>query len=663
MKVILAKSAGFCFGVDRAVNTALRAAREETGPVYTYGELIHNKMVVEELESLGVKVIEDVDGLSGGTVIIRSHGVGKDIIEKLSGKGIKVIDATCPKVKSVQNKVEKYHNMGYNIMIVGDKSHPEVIGIGGWCKNEATVVNSTDEAEAYTSEKPVCIVAQTTIIRELFEDVCAVIRGKYPDAVVFNTICNATSTRQEEAAVLSEECDAMIVIGGLHSSNTKKLAQICSIHTDRVYHIESSDDINKQELCGLKTVGITAGASTPPHAISEVFRIMDNTMNFEELMGEVKSLRTGDIVTGEVIAVNEAEVFVNIGYKSDGVIKKAEFMKDLYESLTSVVAIGDTVEAMITEMNDGTGNVALSKLKVDEMAAINVVGEKYEAKELVKGKITKIVKGGVIVDLEFATAFMPGNQYGLKYIEDLNTLLGKEVEGRIIEFDREKNRVIFSRKVVLVEERNKRRAERDAKRNAAFANLELDGIITAPVKNITDFGLFLDLNGVDGFIHVSDISWGRIANPKKLFKVGDEVTAKVIELDTVKYRVKLSIKNITKEPWVEFTENNKVGDIIDVKIKNIAKFGAFAEIIPMVEGLIHVSNMAWEKVTNPENVVKTGDIVAVKIIEIDDEARRVGLSIKDTMPQPRRRIETEKAYYKEDSKVTLGDLFKDYINE
>lgn len=390
---------------------------------------------------------------------------------------------------------------------------------------------------------------------------------------------------------------------------------------------------------------------------------MDNTMNFEELMGEVKSLRTGDIVTGEVIAVNEAEVFVNIGYKSDGVIKKAEYMKDLYESLTSVVAIGDKVEAMITEMNDGTGNVALSKLKVDEMAAINVVGEKFEAKELVKGKITKIVKGGVIVDLEFATAFMPGNQYGLKYIEDLNTLLGKEVEGRIIEFDREKNRVIFSRKVVLVEERNKRRAERDAKRNAAFSALELDSIITAPVKNITDFGLFLDLNGVDGFVHVSDLSWRRISNPKKAFKVGDEVTAKVIELDDSKYRVKLSIKNVTKEPWAEFTENNKVGDIINVTVKNIAKFGAFAEIIPMVEGLIHVSNMAYEKVTNPENIVKTGDVVSVKIIEIDNEARRVGLSIKDTMPAPKKRIETEKAYYKEDSKVTLGDIFKDYITE
>ncbi len=663
MKVILAKSAGFCFGVDRAVKKALSAAREEDGRVYTYGELIHNKMVVDELESLGVTVIEDIDSVSSGTVIIRSHGVGKDVIGKLREKGIKIIDATCPKVKSVQNKVEKYHNMGYNIVIVGDMYHPEVAGVNGWCENAATVINSRSDAVGYVSEKPVCIVSQTTVIKSLFDEVCAEIVKKYPDTLIFNTICNATTTRQEEAVELAKVCDAMIVIGGLHSSNTKKLAQLCSIHTDRVYHIESSDDINKQELCEFDTVGITAGASTPSQAISEVFRIMDNTMNFEELMGEVKSLRTGDIVTGEVIAVNEAEVFVNIGYKSDGVIKKAEFMKDLYESLTSVVAIGDTVEAMITEMNDGTGNVALSKLKVDEMAAINVVGEKFEAKELVKGKITKIVKGGVIVDLGFATAFMPGNQYGLKYIEDLNTLLGKEVEGRIIEFDREKNRVIFSRKVVLVEERNKRRAERDAKRNAAFSALELDSIITAPVKNITDFGLFLDLNGVDGFIHVSDISWRRISNPKKAFKVGDEVTAKVIELDNAKYRVKLSIKNVTKEPWVEFTENNKVGDIINVTIKNIAKFGAFAEIIPMVEGLIHVSNMAWEKVTNPENVVKTGDVVAVKIIEIDDEARRVGLSIKDTMPQPRRRIETEKAYYKEDSKVTLGDLFKDYINE
>lgn len=269
MKIILAQSAGFCFGVDRAVKKAMDAARCGQ-KVYTYGELIHNNTVVRQLEDMGVYITEDLDEVKNATVVIRSHGVGKDIFHKAAENGIKIIDATCPKVKSVQNKVEKYHNMGYNIVIVGDKYHPEVIGINGWCENQAAVIGSVADAGEYTSHRPVCVVSQTTMIREVFDGVVSEISGKYPDAVIFNTICDATTIRQQEAVRLAKECDAMIVIGGRHSSNTKKLAQLCSIHTDRVYHIESSDDINKQELCEFDTVGITAGASTPSQAISEV---------------------------------------------------------------------------------------------------------------------------------------------------------------------------------------------------------------------------------------------------------------------------------------------------------------------------------------------------------------------------------------------------------
>ncbi|MBR6801885.1 MAG: 4-hydroxy-3-methylbut-2-enyl diphosphate reductase [Eubacteriaceae bacterium] len=270
MKVILAKSAGFCFGVDRAVNKAMDAAKAYGSPIYTYGELIHNRTVVEELENMGVFVTDDIDSVSEGTIIIRSHGVGKDVFEKISEKGLTLVDATCPKVKSVQNKVEKYHNMGYNIVIVGDCTHPEVIGVNGWCENSASIIDDPVKAKMYTSEKPVCIVAQTTIIKDMFDEVSSEILKNYPDSIVFNTICLATRDRQSEAEELAKVCDAMIVIGGKNSSNTKKLADLCSIHTDRVYLIESADDINKEVFCDDDTVGITAGASTPSQVISEV---------------------------------------------------------------------------------------------------------------------------------------------------------------------------------------------------------------------------------------------------------------------------------------------------------------------------------------------------------------------------------------------------------
>lgn len=666
MKIILAESAGFCYGVSRAVDIA-RAAAAKQRNVYTLGELIHNRSIVDELSEKGVSVVESLDEVHEGTVIIRSHGVGPRIYDELNRRSLSYLDATCPNVRSIQKRIEKYYQKGYNIIIVGDRTHPEVIGLNGWCDDSAQIIAEPPQVEELSLHAPICVVSQTTARRSVFREVCDKIRQKRPDAVIFDTICRATSLRQAEVEQLASRVDAMIVIGARHSSNTAKLVELSKIHCARVYLVETANDINKEEFCADEIVGVTAGASTPTQIISEVIRKMDNNIenmenmeNLEKSLDNLKQLRTGDIVTGEIIAVNEAEVFVNIGYKSDGVIKKSDYMKDLYAKLPECAAIGDTVEAMIIEMNDGTGNVALSKLKVDEMTAVNEAGEKFKSKETVKGKITKIVKGGVIVDLGFATAFMPGNQYGLKYIEDLNTLLNKEVEGRIIEFDKEKNRIIFSRKVILVEERNKKRAEREGKRNTAFAALALDQIVTAPVKNITDFGLFLDLGGVDGFIHVSDISWRRVSNPKKLYNVGDSVTAKVIDLDEKTYRVKLSIKGLTKEPWTEFTETYRVGDIIDVKIKNLVKFGAFAEIMPMVEGLIHISNMAYEKVTSPESVVKTGDVIAVKIIEIDNENRRVGLSIKETLPAPKRRIERDKVYYKEDTKATMADAFKDF---
>ena len=663
MKIIKADSAGFCFGVERAVSLAAEAAQTQ-GSISSLGELIHNRHVNDRLKASGISVRESIDDFSEGTVIIRSHGVGKEIYEKIRQKNLRLIDATCTYVRSIQNTAEKYYSEGYCVIIVGDETHPEVIGVNGRCENNAVIVQNTEQAEAVCTDKPVCAVAQTTIIKKLFDDICEIIRKKYPQAVIFNTICSATSKRQTEAENIAKLSDAMIVIGGRNSSNTRKLVEICMVHCNRVLHIESAAEINFEQLSECEIIGITAGASTPTQIILEVINTMENTMeNFEKSLDDLKQIRVGDIITGEIISVNEDELYVNINYKSDGIIKKADFLMDLYSDLTATAAIGDKVEAMVMEMNDGTGNVVLSKIKVDEIAAFDEAEEMFRNGQPLKGKISKIVKGGVIVELGFTKAFMPGNQYALRYTEDLNALLGKEVEGRIIEFDKEKNKIIFSRKILLQEEKEAQREERENRRNEAIERIEIDQIISAPVKNIADFGVFLDLDGVDGFIHVSDLSWKRVSNPKNFCKTGDVIEAKIIELNKETFKIKLSIKALTKEPWQQFTETYKVGDTVPATIRSIVKFGAFAEILPSVEGLIHISNISHDKVASAESVLSTGEEVTVKIIDIDTEKRKIGLSIKDLTEAPKRKIESDKLYYKEDSSVTMEEVFKKYLEE
>lgn len=664
MMILKAKSAGFCFGVKNAVNMVYTAVKENDGAaIWTLGELIHNPTVTGELEALGVKNAEDISEIDKGLVVIRSHGIGEDLYRKIKQRDLECLDATCPYVKSIQNKVEKYFKKGYTIVVVGDRDHPEVIGVNGWCCNSAVIIGDIAEVAKLQTDKPICVVAQTTIRGLFFRQVCNAIKERYPKAMVFDTICSATSVKQKEALELAKSVDAMVVIGGFNSSNTNKLADICRQECKRVIRCEYAGDINIGDLSGCETIGVTAGASTPEQIILEVINKMENAAeNLEKSLDDFRTLKAGDIVTGEIIAVNENEVFLNIGYKSDGVIKKNDYLMDLYSELTGIAAVGDKVEAMIIDTNDGTGNVSLSKLKVDEIAAQKEIEAKYESKETVHGKIIKIVKGGVMVDIGFAKAFMPGNQYALKYVEDLNTLLGKEIDGRIIEFDASKNKIIFSRKVILQEQLTIKKNEEARIKTEAVSKIEPGQIVTAPVKNIADFGIFVDLGGVDGFIHVSDLSWKRIANPNSFCKVGDMIEAKITEIDTDNYKIKLSIKDMTEEPWNVFENQYKIGDIIEGTVRSTVKFGAFVEIIPMVEGLIHISNVSHDKIESVESVLKPGQKVKCKIMEIDKTKRKIGLSIKDLTEAPRRKIESDKLYYKEDSKATMEDAFKKYLN-
>lgn len=663
MSIIKAKSAGYCFGVNKAVETAYEASKNKDEKVYTLGPLIHNAFVTNKLKEKGVDIIDDLDSIDSGTVIIRSHGVGKAVYDKIKEKNLKLIDATCPYVKSIQNKVEKYHNKGYTIIIVGDKNHPEVIGVNGWCDNSAHVIFSLDEAREFKSDNSVCIVAQTTIIKSIFNDITNIIKENCADVVIFNTICNATSVRQEEASKIASEVEAMVVVGDTHSSNTKKLVEISKSKCKNVFFVEKASDLD-DAIKKYKNIGLTAGASTPTQLIEEVINTMDNNMvdSFEKNIEEsMKEIREGDIVEGEIVAVDHNEVTMNIGYKSDGIVKKADYLYDLMEDLTTKAAKGDKVKVMVMRMNDGTGNVSLSKIKVDELSALDEAKEKFESKETVNAKITKVVKGGLIVDLGFIKAFMPASYYDTRFVKDFDNLLGKEVECRIVEFDKNKNKIIVSRRILLEEAYKERKAKEKEAKDAAIAQLEIGKVVEAPIKNITNFGMFIDLGGVDGFIHISDIAWKRVNNINDLYKVGDTVKAIVTELDKDSYKVKLSVKDLTKEPWQEFIENYSVGQTVTATIKNTTNFGAFAEIIPDVEGLIHISQLSYDRVNKVEDVVKTGDQVTVKIIDINKDKRKVSLSIKETMDPPKRKIERNKMYHQEDGNVTLGDIFGDLL--
>ncbi len=659
-EITLAKTAGFCFGVDNAIKKLDNAVKHINGPIYTLGPIIHNNQMIQKYDAQNVKIINDLSKVeNNATVVIRSHGVAKYLYDQMEQKHINIVDATCPYVKKVQNIVNQYYMQGYKIIIIGDEKHPEVIGVNGWCDNSAIIINNKNNIPIIKMYDKICVVAQTTIIESLFLEIVSEIQEHPCEKKIYNTICSATEERQEEAKLLAKNSDIMIVIGGYDSSNTKKLTEICKIYCDKVIHIETASEIDTKIFKDCKSVGITAGASTPAWIIKEVVqKSMNEQNNIQDQYEETfKNFKTGDIVEGEIISVNSDSVVMNIGGKSDGIIKKDEFILDLYEDLMRHAAIGDKHKVMILSTNDGAGNYVLSKLKVEELNAKEELQKKFENGEILTGKIVKAIKGGLMVDLGSLTAFMPASYYDIKFVKDLNALIGKEVTGRITEYNPSANRIIFSHKVLLLEEIEKRKAEQKAIKEAAVSALELGQILDTTIKNFTDYGVFVDLGGIDGFIHVSDIAWKSVKKPSDILSVGQNIKAKIIELDKENYKVKLSIKNLTPNPWDVFKKQFQEGDKIKVEITSFTKYGAFAKIIDDVEGLIHISQFAHHKVDKPESMLKIGDEIEVLIIKIDDEHKKISLSIKELYPAPKKKIEKNKKVYSDDDKITIGDLF------
>jgi 4-hydroxy-3-methylbut-2-enyl diphosphate reductase len=630
LNIIIADNSGFCFGVKRAVDKSIDVLKNSRKRVYSYGPLVHNEQVVSRLENMGLNSLEDLNNIKEGTIIIRSHGASKEIKEYIEKLGLDLVDCTCPYVMSIHNKVEEFLNKDYDIVIVGDRNHPEVIGINGHCDNKAYIINSEEEANDLPLFDRVCIVSQTTNRIEKFELLSEIVKNKAKEVQLFNTICNATKVRQKSTEEVAKKVDAMLVIGGKNSSNTKKLVEISNKHCKNVFHIETIKDLSLQDIQIFNTIGITAGASTPDWIIKEAVEVMDN-LNKDEMMEAIDSsftkIHRGDVVKGTVLYVTDNEVIVNINYKSDGIITRDELSKDPEVKPKDTINVGDEINVYVLKLDDGEGNVVLSSKRVDALKAWDTLEEIFNNKEDVDCKVISVVKGGLTVLVNNINGFMPASHVSTNYVSNLDQYKGKTLKSRIIDFDKDKKKVIVSRKEVEKE-------ELEIKREKLWDGLEVGATIEGIVQRLTDFGAFIDLGGVDGLIHISDLSWNRVKHPSDVLEIGDRVEVRVLSLDKEKNRISLGLKQTIEEPWKVFINNVKEGDIVEGKVVNLLDFGAFIRLNEGVDGLLHVSQISKEHVNKPSDVLKTGDIITVKVIEINEDERRISLSSKDVDETP-----------------------------
>lgn len=631
MEIILAKSAGFCFGVKRAVDYAYSKAGQQD--IYTYGPIIHNKEVTGDLDKKGVKVTENLDEVKKGEIIIRSHGVPPSVYEDIEKRNLKYTDCTCPFVKKIHNIVRDNYNKGKSIIIVGNKIHPEIIGINGWCANSAVTINSIEEAEKIELDKTkdYALVVQTTFQTDVFENIIACLKEKSDNIEIFRTICSATGDRQKEAVEIAKVADQMIVLGDKSSSNTRKLYEISKKYCENVYLCERICDLQLQNLKKNGTMGITAGASTPSVIIKEAVNAMSEMENksFEEMLDDsLVTLRTGQIVKGTVISVSDAgEVSVNLGYKSDGIIARSEFSDDDSVNPAEVVKPGDEIEVFVIRVNDGDGNVQLSKKKVDADKNYAVIEEAFNNGSTVTGKVTEQVKGGLIALVNGARVFVPSSQISNRYVEDLSSFIGNEYEFEVLEYDRSKRRIVVGRKVLV-------QKEIEAKKAEVFSSIKVGDRIEGKVSRIVDFGAFVDLGGVDGLIHISEMSWGRVKKVTDVLSVGDDVTVTVLDINPEKGKISLSLKDLNADPWKDAETKYAVGNVVTGKVVRMVPFGAFVELEEGVDGLVHISQIAYKHVEKPEDELTIGQEIQAKVTELDLAAKKISLSIKETLEKP-----------------------------
>ena len=635
MRVIQAKSAGFCYGVERAVRLAEQTAREKGGCVML-GSIIHNAHVVRELEQLGGRCVNSVEEIRpGDTVIIRSHGERREVFDRLAEVGVQCVDATCPNVQRIQQLVAQADGEGRTPIIIGEEHHPEVIGVASW-SGRSMIFETPEKLQKWLDSAPenrhlpLTAVAQTTCIRSLWETSSKILKKECTNAKLFDTICNATQRRQSEAAELAAMVDVMVVVGDRKSANTQHLTEICSERCPRVYQIEGASELEPNFLKGCSVAGLTAGASTPASIIKEVNETMSEEIknteameeSFEELLEKsFKTLNTGEKVTGIVTAIGPTEVQVDLGCKQAGYIAIDELSADPNVKPEDVVKVGDEIETYIIRVNDVEGYAMLSKKRLDAVKVWDDIAEACENKTTLEGKVTEENKGGIVVNVKGVRVFVPASQSGQPRGAELSEMIGQTVSLRITEVNRARRRVVGSIRAVQYEARQAAQAE-------IWNNIEVGKHYNGVVKSMTSYGVFVDIGGVDGMVHISELSWSRIKNPAEVVSVGDPLDVYVISFDPEKRKISLGVKDHSCNPWDKFMETYKVGDVANVRIVKLMAFGAFAEVVPGVDGLIHISQIADRRIEKPSDVLSEGQMVDAKITAIDEEKQKISLSIR-----------------------------------
>lgn len=693
MKIRFAEHAGFCTGVERALKKTLETA-DEGHTLFTLGPLVHNPLVVDELQKRGIKYIHELGEIQEGTVIIRSHGVAPDIVEEAERKKINIIDATCPFVKKVQNTVSQLAEEGYKIIIVGDPEHPEVKGLVGWSRGQAVVVDDINKVKEVCRNEKIAMVSQTTLVEDYFDRVVEELQKHNSGAQILKTICRATDLRQKAAVKLAKKVDLMIVIGGYNSSNTRKLAAVCELTGTPTYHIEKAMDLKGEWLDNINVVGVTAGASTPIWSLKEVYGKMSEFINDnseekevmeeenlkedkiegeaeEEVSGEEQEMertpdeqeenqenieteeapgaeqeaelaetaeksipRKGSVIKGTVIQVTENELFIDLSFKNDGVVPKNEVTLKEGESLQDQFQVGDEIDLYVLKVPTADEErVILSKKRYDREKLWNDLEKAFENGEQMTARVSEVVKGGLILDLGIR-AFLPASLVDLKYVPDLEQFVGEEMKINVIELNRSKNKVVVSRKKVLEE-------QLEGIKKETLANIDQGEVIKGEVRRLTDFGAFVDIGGIDGLVHISEISWQRIDHPSVELEVGQEVEVKVLSINPEEERISLSIKQAKPDPWTLVNKNIKKGELVTGEIKCVVDFGVFVEVMPGVEGLVHISQLAEDHVTHPSELVSEGQEITVRILDINPSDKRISLSLREAKKEAKEKAKPE----------------------
>jgi (E)-4-hydroxy-3-methyl-but-2-enyl pyrophosphate reductase len=636
--IIRAPHSGFCFGVKQAIEKAEEAAIQCEGkPIHSRGSLIHNKNVTEQLRLKGIDVIETLDqAKENETVIVRSHGEPKSFYEEAGTLNLSIVDATCPYVKRIHDHVQRAHQLGKQVVIVGDRNHPEVIGVNGWCENSAIVVANADEAETVKGEN-LFVVAQTTIQKETLDEVTRVFEKNGVAAEIENTICKATTERQKGCEETAKQVDLMLIVGDHTSSNTKKLFEIAQKYCPETYFVENINDLPLKKIQKYNKIGVAAGASTPESAIEEVISKMsdkitdNNELSMNDFMDYIeKSIRLprgGEMVTGTIHQVTDREIIVNLGCKKDGIIPKEEIKMEPDQKLTDLFHVGDEIHAKVIKTDDGDGSILLSRKKLEAVEHWDEINNAYENRTLIDVNVLRQVNGGVIAAYKEVQGFIPLSQLSDKFVEDSAEFVGRTLSVRVSRVDQRRGKAVFSRKAHLQEEKQKLMEE-------IWNTIEVGDIVEGAVMRFTDYGAFVDIGGIDGLLHISEISWGKLKHPQEVLKIGQTIQVKVLSMNSEKGKISLGLKQTQPEPWAVIDDKYQVGDVVEGKVVQIKEYGCFVELEPGLDGLVHISEVNHKRIGNINDEFSVGDTVKAKILEIDKENKRISLSIKETIEPP-----------------------------